>query len=200
MLTDLDPFVAPAFTGLRVMMMPVIWDDPDTIPDLNGWHDLLATTARRLGWSGVGYVTIDEAHVTRGEHHRRPGLHVDGGGTWGGGNPWGGSRDHGFVVGATVSACRAFPSVKPDVIGPDGEVEAPRPSDGVPLLAHRLYHLDPLCPHKTLPMPATGPRQFVRLSSHTTAPWFEGYTPNPLGVAPAGPILPARTAQMAHRT
>lgn len=46
--------------------------------------------------------------------------------------------------------------------------------------------------HESIPQTQFVNRQFVRLSMPSTAPWFKGYAPNPVGVAPTGPILPRR--------
>jgi hypothetical protein len=43
-----------------------------------------------------------------------------------------------------------------------------------------------------VPQPQATERTFARLSLPSDGPWFEGYTENPLGVMPTGPILPPR--------
>ncbi len=58
--------------------------------------------------------------------------------------------------------------------------------------ANVAYWVDGLCVHESMEMSETSDRQFVRLSLPSTAPWFEGYTKNPLGVLPTGQILPRR--------
>lgn len=55
-----------------------------------------------------------------------------------------------------------------------------------------VYWVDGLCVHESVPMVRDCDRQFSRLSMPSDAPWFEGYTVNPLGVMPSGEILPAR--------
>ncbi len=57
---------------------------------------------------------------------------------------------------------------------------------------HMVYWMHGLCVHESVPQYKTVPRQFVRLSLPSRAPWFEGYTENPYGVMPTGPILPRR--------
>jgi hypothetical protein len=50
-----------------------------------------------------------------------------------------------------------------------------------------------MCVHESVPVATDTERTFVRLSMPSTAPWFEGYTVNPKGILPTGPILPRRT-------
>jgi hypothetical protein len=54
------------------------------------------------------------------------------------------------------------------------------------------YWCGPLTVHEALPMRQETARQFVRLSGPSDAPWHEGYTVNPLGIRPTGPIAPRR--------
>ncbi len=51
-----------------------------------------------------------------------------------------------------------------------------------------LYWCSPLCVHESLMTRHPAARQFVRVSMPSDAPWHEGYTPNPLGILPTGPI------------
>ena len=148
---------------------------------------------------GVGYLTIDECEVPAGQTQRRPGLHVDGiyrgaAGSWGGGGSWGGT---GFLVANNIpGTCRAWDTDILGKPGPEGECEHLRPkfpgAEAVLMSANKVYDLDPLTVHEALPVHKDCRRQFVRVSRPSDAPWFEGYTPNPLGVKPAGPILPPR--------
>lgn len=56
------------------------------------------------------------------------------------------------------------------------------------MVAGVVYGCGALTVHKSIPMVKDTPRQFVRLSMPSDAPWYEGYTVNPLGVKPTGPI------------
>lgn len=125
----------PALTGLRIMMLPVIIGDSDSLPpayaDWRGALDRLSFFAIQHAGE-VGYLTIDEAYVAAGETHRRPGLHVDGwyrgeAGGWGGGGSWGGGDGVGGGTGMLVACSRDGARVwsgtfdgRPD---PDGNCE-----------------------------------------------------------------------------
>lgn len=62
---------------------------------------------------------------------------------------------------------------------------------------NKAYWLDGLCVHESIIQKEDTQRTFVRLSMPSTAPWFEGYTKNPLGIQPTGKILTKRPFQ--HR-
>lgn len=55
--------------------------------------------------------------------------------------------------------------------------------------------VDGLCVHESVEQKEDCERIFVRLSMPSAAPWFEGYTKNPLGILPTGKILPKREFQ-----
>jgi hypothetical protein len=199
----------PKFSGVRVMMMPFHVEDP--VGSLPSYLRKYAHVVRALavGRSGVGYLTVDEAVVKAGEHHRRPGLHVDGamrkaaGGWGGGGGGWGGGKGigFGFIVAASKPGCVMYPGKVVGFPGQDGNCDHLRGElpVGREMQAGFAYAMTPLVVHETTPQLVTGPRQFLRISMPSDAPWYEGYSPNPLGIAPAGPILPRRSEQMAHR-
>lgn len=195
------PLPLPAFSGTRVMMMPLILGDPDSIPEfLSHWKATLMKLFEMGGHAGeVGYLTLDEKRVAAGATHRRAGAHVDGvyqgrAGGWGGGG-WG-SAGNGMLTVSSVPGCRAWAQRFEGWPGLEGEcdhlLEQARPEAETLFEANTVYWVDGLCVHESLPMARGTERQFVRLSMPSTAPWFEGYTENPLGVAPTGPILPRR--------
>lgn len=192
----------PRDTGLRIMMMPFRLDDPGTVPFPVA---KFVANVVRLGpcQSGVGYLTVDDALVRAGETHRRPGLHVDGSGLWGGPGPGGSWGARGMLVAASHLGSRAWDQEVDGSIGPDGECERLRtqlqPEKERRLWMDHVYWLSPRCVHEGLPMKRTTRRTFIRISMPSEAPWFDGYTPSPFGVMPTGPILPARVAQMGYR-
>lgn len=201
------PAEFPTFTSVRVMHMPFDLCDLSTLPEEIGVdvyrplvRSLLATAPVHFG---TGYITIDEAVVPAGQTHRRPGLHVDGGvgrGWGGGGGGWGKA---GMIVAASHLGCVAWNQHFDGSAGDDGECEhlAQQCCDAtrVDLRGGQAYFLGPLCVHDSLPMLCDTPRQFLRISMPNDAPWFDGYTRNPTGVKPTGPVRPARSAQMAFR-
>lgn len=204
----------PAFTGTRVMMLPVVLGEPESLPaSLDGWRhpfEALCGLEHAVAYRGqVGYLTIDEKTVAAGETHRRSGLHVDGvyrglAGGWGGGGggAWGGIGT-GMLTVSNAHGCRAWRQVFDGISGPEGECEhlraqCQRPAQ-IDLANNEVWWFDGLCVHESRPMLGTVDRQFVRVSLPSQAPWFEGYTVNETGVLPTGPILPRRDAFMGDR-
>lgn len=51
---------------------------------------------------------------------------------------------------------------------------------------------DGLLVHESLPSQKDIDRQFIRISLPNNAPWFVGYTENPLGILPCGEIINQR--------
>ena len=200
----------PAYRGTRVMMMPFhLHDVTGTLPDeIAQWRALVAeVVAMGPVHHGTAYLTLDEAAVASGETHRRPGLHVDGvgprgepGGWGGGGGGWG---SKGMLMVSTRVGCVAWEQIFDGWPGPDGDCEhlaGQRRDDArVVLRPGIVYHCGPMTVHQALPMMDDCRRSFVRVSMPSDAPWYEGYTENPTGVQPTGPIHPRREAQMAYR-
>ncbi len=194
----------PAFSNTRVMMMPLIIGEPNSIPDfLNHYVNCLVKLfnfALPSHKDQIGYITIDEKTVEAGKTHRRPGLHVDGVyngnvGSWGGGG-WG-AVGSGMLTVSNIEGCKAYKQWFNGTIGNDGEcdsmVDQLKESGAEIFKPNHVYWLCGLCVHESLPMKETADRQFVRLSLPSCAPWFEGYTENPLGIRPSGQILKRRS-------
>lgn len=198
----------PAFSGTRIMMMPYQIRDPrGSLPEyLEPWFDVLERMYDpRL--VGVGYLTIDEAHVLPTETHRRPGLHVDGVGPRGEHGGWGGGGGYGangMRMVASRFGCRAF-------IGRvAGDPKANGDCEHLRSQVHDLLHINfepteiwecgAFTLHESIPPDRECDRQFCRVSYPSDSPWYEGYTPNPLGTLPDGPIHPARAEFMSYRS
>lgn len=190
----------PEFKGTRIMMMPVVLGDINSIPDfLADWNKAIANLFEMANCKeGIGYLTIDEKLVKPATTHRREGKHVDGVfqgsyGGWGGGGGWG-SVGNGMLTVASHPGCRAWEGEFIGRPGYEGECDhlADQCDEGTLFGANEVYWLDGLCVHESVPMVKPTARQFVRLSMPSDAPWFEGYTVNPLGVKPTGRILPPR--------
>jgi len=62
-----------------------------------------------------------------------------------------------------------------------------------------VYWCSQMAVHEALPMTKLTKRQFCRISANSKAPWYEGYTENPLGIKPDGPIHPRRAEYMNYR-
>lgn len=190
----------PKFSGTRVMMLPIIIGDSESLPDFVAHYKSAAGTLFGMSPAHagqVGYLTIDEKIVQPSQTHRRAGMHVDGGegrGWGGGGRPWA-SNATGMLTVSSHPGCRAWAQEFSGEVGDEGSCGHLRDellSNGTVLGAGEVYWLDGMCVHESIPQPASVNRQFVRLSLPSEAPWFEGYTENPLGVLPTGPILPRR--------
>ena len=199
----------PAFAGVRVMMMPFKFRDRASLPaSLGGWVDVVMGLCSlvRSHEEGVAYITIDEAVVQAGETHRRPGLHVDGVGPdgslggWGGGGGYGKS---GMLTASSVVGCRGWSKDFVGTPGLNGDcahlADQCRDDEAIIFEPNGAYWCSPLAVHESIPMRESTRRQFARLSMPSDAPWYEGYTKNPIGVQPAGPIHPRR-AEMDYRS
>lgn len=194
-----SPINFPAFSGTRIMMMPVRLGSLLGVP--KHYREVvrhLYSVVESRFIDEVGYLTIDERVVEAGTSLRRGGLHVDGYyhgrcGAWGGGGGWG-SVGNGMLTLSSTAHCRAYLGVIEGVPGDEGECDhLTMPNEGELFEAGQVYWVDGACVHESVPVTETTPRQFVRLSMPNNGPWFEGYTKNPvLDVQPTGPILPAR--------
>lgn len=259
----------PEAHGIRIMMMPFKTEDVEgTLPEYLQHYVPLITTLCDFatGPHGVGYLTIDEALVRKGESHRRPGLHVDGigplktaggwasdPGGWGGSSyergpwasepggwaaptktyrggwapepgPWAGCgartlpqytmggwsstpagawARRGMVLVSSHYGCRGWAQDFEGYPGPNGVCEHLEdqldPSSEIKMLANHAYWCDALAVHESMPMTEDTFRQLVRVSAPSDAPWYEGYTVNPLGILPGGPIHSPRSEFMAYR-
>jgi len=203
----LGPVVLPTWGNIRIMMMPFHTDDVyGSLPsDLRRWAKTIQQMVAGAP-AGVGYLTIDEAPVRKGETHRRPGLHVDGIGPDGKAGGWGGGGGYGANGMTMVSShigCRAYAQTFDGAPGPDGDcAHLASQCDkhrAVDLKPEMIYLCSPLTVHEALPMSEDTWRQFCRVSFPSDSPWYEGYTENPLGIKPTGPIHPRRSAEMEYR-
>jgi hypothetical protein len=190
----------PAFMGIRIQMMPVILGYMDSIPyELRHFRETILRIFCLMDQKHIGqtgYLTIDEKFVRFGQFHRRPGLHVDAGG-WGGSGPRhpAASADNGMIVTQSHEHTVAYHQAFEGEIGEEGDCKCLRRQAIAPnpLKAFKAYWLSGLTVHGHIsPMLQDTARQFVRLSLPSDAPWFDGYTENPLGVKPTGPVLPRR--------
>lgn len=221
-LIELGRVELPEFSGVRCQMMPFRVDDPSGTVPFEQWRPLVSFVCSIAKEHGVGFLTIDEAIVQPGQHHRRPGLHVDCGGSatdhggapppapkHGGSPPapgpaHGASGGHGgmFTV-ASHRGCRGYVGIVAGDQGADGDcshlLDRIAGLRRVDMLPDVLYWANHTFIHETLPATEVQSRQFVRVSMPSAAPWHSDYTPSPIGIRPAGPIVGPRQGQMAHR-
>ncbi len=194
----------PEYTGVRIMMMPFRLDDIRSVP-IDAYKSLVSTIMQAVDSRvGVAYLTIDEAEVKAGETHRRPGLHVDGIGPDGSAGGWGGQgggwSSSGMYVAASILGSRGWNQTFlgwPGANGCCAHLE-PQLEKATDFQANQLYYCNALTVHTSVPLTRNTKRQFIRLSMPSLAPWYHGYTENPLGVKPTGPIHPRRH-QMNYR-
>jgi hypothetical protein len=221
-LTDKIPL--PDFKDLRILLMPIILGDNESIPDkdlIPMMEAISKTYIAEPHKDKVVYLTIDQKIVKPKETHRRKGLHVDGyphtitdanlraypgiwagvshGGTWGGGGgPGGGAKNFywwdgtGLLTISDVEGCRAWNKSFHFEPKPEGDCEHLREqctdNDAIILEPNVLYWMSPGCVHESMPMNKETKRTFVRISLPSKCDWYEGCTPNPLGIKPTGKV------------
>lgn len=188
----------PEFTGTRCLMMPYIQGNPLSVPQqYRKYADILSTVFIKKG--DIGYLTIDESSAYEGTPHRGKrakfgrALHTEAGKQPSGVYTWG---DGGLEINTTLDpntqvllanslehSCAIWDVEHGDTSrdGDIGEEAATYPYDAAHLLsAGEVRTIGILTPHESLPVPTTGPRQFLRIISsgvHGREPYF---TKNPL--------------------
>jgi len=204
----------PEYQGVRCMMMPFRFFDRGSIPiPFAGYRRIVDEMLDMSGmlWMThehfIGYLTVDEAFVRAGETHRRPGLHVDGVvedgsiGGWGGGG--GGWAAKGMLTAANRVGCRGWRQLFEGEPKPNGDcshlASELRGDREFLMKANSVYSCNSHFLHEAVPMQEDTLRQFIRISMPSNAPWYEGYTRNPMGIEPTGPIHPARIEFMSFR-
>jgi len=168
----------------------------------------------RHGDEWIAYLTIHESEVEAGHAQRRPGLHIErptvrNGRTvsststghdkqmfysldWGRGRGGALYPIEGIYVASTVAHSTAvYPCLitRPEEVTESGggSIELLRPYVGAPVLldANELCWFTDRTPHESLPLAASGVRQFFRLVMGPIGVWYTQHnTPNPLGVQP----------------
>lgn len=201
----------PKFSGIRILMMPFIMDNLNTVPFSDDWKKTIGHLIKLSPvQGGTGYITIDEMPLEKGEYHRRPGLHVDGwhdegnSGSWGGGGAWGGGKGgHGMVVISSHIGCRAWNKSyngAPKMYGYCEHLRPQFPDDEALVLQPNIaYHMGGLTVHESIRVTERCQRQFVRLSMPSDADWNDSNTHNPLGIKPTGRVVPSRPISFAYR-
>lgn len=191
---------AKMFATQKHMMMPFYLGNPmGSLPDsLGHWKGYIAmVTDHAEAPVGVGYLTIDECLVKAGETQRRPGKHVDGigpdgkEGGWGGGGGWG---SNGMLITSSYAACDVWVGDIDGYPAANGSCEHLSPDiSPIRMKAGDVWWFDGMCLHESVPVTKDVYRQFCRISYPSNAPWYEGYTENPLGIEPTGPIHSRRS-------
>lgn len=199
---DFGKVSIPEFTGTRVMMMPFLMEDPiGSLPSsVDSWKKPLQEICHMATVkSGVGYITIDEADVKEEETHRRPGLHVDGMGDYGGGG--GGYAANGMFLVSSHVGCVGYRLSYEGQPVEDGDCEHLREllRESVVMKPGHVYWCSPMAIHESIPMLRDTKRQMMRVSMPSKGPYHRDYTPNPIGIMPVGEPAKARLKQMNFR-
>jgi len=200
----------PAFSGTRIMMMPFhAHDVAGSLPaELDAYKPLLQAMIDRapshvvFPEDATAYLTIDEMPLVPGKIQRKSGLHVDGmyngtlAGAWGGGGGgWGSCGNGMLLVSNTDGLCKMWTGHFEGVPVGDGDCEHLRAQldqmECYTFGAGDVIWADGLLVHESYPATSPVNRQFVRVSLPNNAPWFVGYTENPLGIKPCGEIIDA---------
>jgi len=196
----------PEYKGIRILHMPLILGDLDSLPDyLDHWrHTFTQLFNIAHIKKGIAYITIDEKIVKKGDTHRRKGLHVDGvyqghaGCTFGGGTF--GQVGNGMYLASSEIGCRAWKQEFIGRAGHDGECDhlsnQCKKENEIILDKNKVYWLDGLCVHESIPMEQNTQRTLIRFTMPNDNPWFEGFTLNPKGVKHEGKMMPRRTQFM----
>lgn len=190
----------PKYSGVRCLMMPYVQGDPDSVPDSYAMYsDIIASTFLEKG--EIGYLTIDESPVLKGEPHRgarakfdralhteaglRPGSEKLG---WGGG--WGSSssvmleQDVEILLANNLSGSCALWDVVHKNTSHDGDIgdqaELYPYDQAIVMQAGEVHRIGILTPHESIPVQSNFDRQFLRIVGsgvHGREPYF---TVNPL--------------------
>lgn len=190
----------PKFSGLRCLMMPYIQGDPTSVPEeYAAYEDIIRSVFVRKG--DVGFLTIDESSVSKGNPHRgsrakfdralhtEAGRHPDKLYAWGGGG-WG--SHHRVTLDAGVEillannidrSCAVWNAnhENTSIDGDIGDCAEQYPyEDAVLMEAGEVHKIGILTPHESLPVAQDSQRQFLRIVSsgvHGREPYF---TMNPM--------------------
>jgi hypothetical protein len=190
------PVTFPEPTGLWVNMMPFVIGDPDSIPahlrQYQGLLDLCEFPESEYG--RIGYLSICETFVRKGETQRRPGIHTEATATGRHGGGHGGKGVH--MASNVAGTCRAWP-IETDSVDDHGGCPEPI-VEPVELEANTLYGMSDRVPHEALPQTEDGVRQWFRAISSDLAVWYVKHnTPNPLGVVPGPDVRVSRQSKFA---
>jgi len=205
----------PEPQGIQINMLPFIMGAKDTLPEEfhHYWPMIEACELPETEIGKVGYLTIHESLVRKGESQRRPGVHIETPGLvlgaegkyhqhpamWGCGLVEASRKEFpnlprvvgGLYMASNVqSSCNVWNTLITDpgiVVGHHGDLEHVRDILGnpTPMRANQIYWLTDRTPHESLPLKEEQHRQFFRLVTSSLSVWFpEHSTANRLGTVP----------------
>lgn len=178
----------PKYQGIMVNMMPIIVGDVNTLPDnLKGYQKIIAKSDLKIG--SVGYLTVRESIIQKGQSQGRGGIHVEAPklNAWGGGG-WGSiEEDKGIYMASNDGACNIWD----EMVEERDEFGACVPKGNPKKMnAGSLYWMTDKTPHEALVSEVGFKRQFFRLVSEDVSLWFSQHnTPNPKGIIPSCKIV-----------
>lgn len=188
----------PSFSGVRCLMMPYIQGDTSSVPSAySSYYDIIENVYLRKG--DIGFLTIDESHVTTGNPHRGQrakfgrALHTEAGFVRNGyvwGPPsWGGKtnvqldRDVRVLLANNLdNSCAIWNEDRTDTTddGDIGHLADLYPySNATMLAAGEVHEIGILTPHESLPVPYDFDRQFLRIVSSGVHGREDYFTANP---------------------
>eukprot|EP00929_Paragymnodinium_shiwhaense_P103580 TRINITY_DN6719_c0_g1_i2.p1 TRINITY_DN6719_c0_g1~~TRINITY_DN6719_c0_g1_i2.p1 ORF type:complete len:361 (+),score=58.96 TRINITY_DN6719_c0_g1_i2:87-1169(+) len=185
----------PEPSGLNVNMMPFEMGKKESLPaNLHQYWPLIESCRLPESELGkIGFLTVQESMVSKGECQRRPGLHIESPGymalsgeytskryNWGCGivNHDFSAVEGGIYMASSVAkSCRLWEAKISDVgaaAGHLGDMEHMREAlgEGVFMEPDRMYWLTDATPHESLPLEADEHRQFFRLVTSTLSAWY----------------------------
>lgn len=204
-----EPARWPKSKGRYCNMMPFIMNKKSSLPkEFHCYWELIEATNTTYT-DAVGYLTIDERTVTKGESHRRPGLHTERPGHivtaftevipvfWGRGS-WVGYPEGGIYMASNVeNSCEVYNVLVEDpssCVAEHGDAEhmrfaLPDAKRGI-MKKDTIYWITDRTPHASLPLPEDTHRQYFRLVTSEITHWFEEHsTANPLCKLPENVIV-----------
>eukprot|EP00929_Paragymnodinium_shiwhaense_P103581 TRINITY_DN6719_c0_g1_i4.p1 TRINITY_DN6719_c0_g1~~TRINITY_DN6719_c0_g1_i4.p1 ORF type:complete len:371 (+),score=50.72 TRINITY_DN6719_c0_g1_i4:105-1217(+) len=194
----------PAPSGLNVNMMPFEMGNKESLPAYlqQYWPLIQSCRLPRSELGEIGFLTVHESFVPKGQCQRRPGLHIESPGymgspgkynndryNWGCGiivMDWSTVQGGIYMATNVANSCRLWQATISDVgaaAGHLGDMEHMREAlgEGVDMEPNRMYWLTDATPHESLPLQADGHRQFFRLVTSSLSAWYpEHSTPNDL--------------------
>lgn len=191
----------PSPRNININMMPFIIGDKKSIPfEYQHYYPLIEKCYKDADEIGeIGYLSITEGLIKKGETQRRPFIHTDKPSKhckWGG--PWGkGQIINNNIIGGIYMAsnidnsCRAW-DMHIDNPGHLGDCEHLKHllKNEYMFKKNELVWLTDSCPHESLPLNETAYRQWFRFVTSKVSVWYEKHsTANSLGVLPNCEII-----------
>lgn len=197
MLTLKGAMTFPHYSGIRCLMMPYIQGDPNSIPDEYGPYKH-AVEALYLQKGEIGFLTIDESPVNKGNPHRGQhakhgrALHTEAGlslglyewqPTWGGRYNVTLDRNVKVLLANNLEgSCALWDAQHFDTTddGDIGHLAADYPyEDSILIKVGEVYEIGIFTPHESVPVQQDCNRQFFRIVGSGVHGREQYFTQNP---------------------